>query len=221
MNSRRTVREVAQMTPARGFAYVREILILVAAVGVAACVWWIAEQIKGYGERRYKEGKAEVMALWQAEALQSAKDDVDAQRGRQLEARAQAKNLQEANRRAEDAEAQLRRHREENQNVPAATVQNCPAVAGGPAPVVRLNWGWVRDYDAAWSGTDGQPLFRDRPDLEGAAEPADAPSPYTLGDLLERHAGNAAKCSRTARQLTRLLETLDRLEAQEDARRKP
>lgn len=208
----------------RGFEYIKLALILGIVLAVAGAVLWASAQIKAYGAAERAAGKAEVMALWQHEALESAREDTEAARGRQATAAAHAKSLQSANARAVDAEEQLRREREANRNVPAATVEGCgaPGVDAGPGarPVIHLNWGWVLDYDAAWTGAAGESLFGDRPKPAGAAAGAGAASPYGLDELAGVHADNAAKCSRIRRQLNELLDTLDALELQEDARPK-
>lgn len=208
----------------RGFEEVRLVLYLVAAglaiASITAGTLWVSAQIKAYGKAEREAGKAEVMALWQHEAIESAREDTEAARARQMAAAAHAKNLQGANARAAAAEEQLRREREEReQQQPSVTVEGCQP-ADGSRPVVRFTWGWVHDYDAAWTGRQGESLFGDRQHAAGAAERADAASPYGPAELGAVHADNAAKCSKTRRQLNELLDTLDDLERKEDERAK-
>lgn len=203
----------------RGFEYVKLALILGIVLAVGAGVLWVGAQIKAYGAAEREAGKAEVMGLWQLEALEAAREDTEAARGRQAIGAAGAKTLQAANARAAQAEEDLRRHREENRDRPAATVEGCQPADGAARPVVRLNWGWVRDYDAAWTGAAGESVFGDRPKPEGTAGAADAASSYGLAELAGVHGDNAAKCSKIRRQLNELVDTLDRLEADFDAKR--
>lgn len=204
-------------------------IALVAGGGVYVISWHKGEVSRARSDGM-AAGKAEVMQLWQAEAIESARDDAAAARARQQIVDAKSKDLQAANERALQAEEQLRRARDERNRafVSPATVTGCASAtaagdaldAAGAGPRVYLNWGWVRDYDAAWTGAAGESLFGDRPGAARATQPAGSPSPYGLAEVSERHAGNAAKCSRAIRQLNELIDVLDALEAQEGARLK-
>lgn len=217
------VREARARTRLQGgLSYVQMAFVLIIVAAIGAGLAWAAREIHAYGAAEHALGKAEVMALWSAEALESARDDVEAHRRRQQIAAEAAKTLQAANERADQAEEDLRR-KHDGQDNPAVVVEGCtPHVSEGPGglPVVHFTWSWVLDYDAAWTGAAGKPLFGDRPDAAGAAARADAASPYGPDEVFDVHAINAGKCSKVRRQLNKLLDTLDALEAAEDARLK-
>lgn len=75
-----------------------------------------------------------------------------------------------------------------------------PAADPGSDPGVRLLWRFVWMHDGAFTGIDGQPLFRD-PARAGPDDPrADTASPYTLDDALDVAGANAralSACRRT------------------------
>ena len=89
-----------------------------------------------------------------------------------------------------------------------------PEVASPTPPGgLRLTYGFLRLYDGAWTGEQGQPVFGDPGGPPEGAPPAGAPSARGLGDALEAHAENARRCSENSRQLKRLAETVKALRA--------
>lgn len=203
----------------RGIGYAQMAFVLIVISAIAGAAWWIDSAISAYGKRERAAGKAEIMDLWKTEGLEAAREDVEATRRRQRIAAEGAKSLQAANARADQAEEQLRRKHHE-QDSPAVTVDGCTQPADAPRPAVHFNWGWVYDYDAAWTGAAGEPVFGNRPDAAGPPAGMDAASPYGPEQVFDAHADNAAKCSKIRRQLNELEDTLDALEAAEDARLK-
>jgi hypothetical protein len=90
----------------------------------------------------------------------------------------------------------------------AGVVDHRPDLSGGPL----LTWGFVLDFDAAWTGADGEPVFgaaAGRPEAAAAG----AASPYSPDDALDVHGANARRCSEDRRELGSLIEKLERAQA--------
>lgn len=86
-----------------------------------------------------------------------------------------------------------------------------PAPAG--APRLRLAWEFVSLYDAAWTDSDGKPVFGFQRGGVAAGSEAGA-SPYAADDLLDVHGENAKRCSENARRLDALTAKIGKLRVQ-------
>lgn len=64
------------------------------------------------------------------------------------------------------------------------------------APGIRLHWRFVGLHDGAFTGLDGEPLYRDSAKYAGDAARADTPSPYGLDELIEVVGENARALSK-------------------------
>lgn len=79
-------------------------------------------------------------------------------------------------------------------------------------PTLRLSWGFVREWDGAWTGQTGQPVFGLQLGGTGAGEQPDTPSPLSIDDLSDNHAANAALCSTDRRRLNALTDKIKALQ---------
>jgi len=159
----------------------------------------------------YAEGEGVVQGRWDA-ANRTAQAQADALRQqRAAEGQKSSAALQQAEAEADAANDRWIQARKEARNarIPLAVCPGQPqpsatAVAGTTPQllVLRLSYEFLREYDTAWTGQDGQPVFSDPPrppETELAAA-----SPVTLPDALETHAENARRCSEHRRQLDKL-----------------
>ena len=166
-------------------------------------------------------GRAEVTEQWTA-ANKKAQERRDLNRASaELTARTSAGELAAAQHKATTFEAKWRLARGK---LPDSTLAGCSGSpttnAAGPAdttptpPAVRFSSGFLRLYDSAWTGPDGQPVFGDQPAAEvGTADPADAPTAIGPGEVLDNHAANARACSSDRRKLNSLIDQIEKLKA--------
>src|SRR3990167_747430 len=87
-----------------------------------------------------------------------------------------------------------------------------PSVAPAGDPGIRLTWGGLRLYDAAWTGSDGKPVYPTPAGSDGTAGPG-AASPYRLDDLVDVHGINAERCSADRRDYRALINRIRAAEA--------
>lgn len=187
----------------------------------------ILATLSGIAYKIRESGKDAIRAEW-AEADRKAQAAADAARlQREAEAQKAVIALQQADRRADDAESKWRAARRASAGVPLAV---CPTPShpapGAPAatvaspdaaPSLRLTYSFVRQWDAAWIGQNGQPVWP-QPDTGSAPDgtvrpdPATA-SPYGLGEALDTHGENAARCSTDRRNYAALVALIKRLRA--------
>jgi hypothetical protein len=164
-----------------------------------------------------REGEATIQTRWDA-TNRKAQEVADALRHqREAAGRETYAALQKSQGKAADYENRWRSARTASRNVPLAVCptlpQNSPAgtVATPDSGIgLRLTYQFLRDYDTAWTGPDGEPVFRDPP-RPPEAELA-AGSPVALDAVLENHAENANRCSANARQLNKLTTLIKRLQ---------
>jgi hypothetical protein len=79
---------------------------------------------------------------------------------------------------------------------------------------------FVSEYNTAWTGADGQPLF---PDPSGPTPPAGAAgapgaSPYGLDDLIDVHGENSRRFSACLRGFNSLIDTVQSLREKWDSK---
>ena len=147
---------------------------------------------------------------------QEAADRLTAERA--LEARKAVIALQQAERKAADANSKWKALRRSQANAVLAT---CPSInppvdksatgaVASPQPDsgLRLTPAFVLLWDAAWTGPDGEPLW---PHPAGAAEGTSAADPVEPQTVLDTHAENASRCSANSRQLAKLINLIERL----------
>jgi hypothetical protein len=126
--------------------------------------------------------------------------------------------LSVANASARNYEAKWRLARANNQQslatvfCPDAAPAGFPVLAdsaadGGAGVRIRLSSQFLREYDRAWTGPGGQPVFDDPGgplDSSGTA--------VTLESLLALHSENASRCSGTARRFNSLIDLVRKLQ---------
>ena len=202
------------MNRQRGIA-VELIIYAIAAAAVLAALGGIVYAIDSRG---YQRGKLEITSAWEA-ADRAAEAAAQAeQRERARLAGEQSEKLSSAEGKARDADTRWRQARAEAAGAgKPLLVGECPqpagAVAGGAPvdPVLRMATAihftaqFVREYDAAWTGQDGQPVFGNPGGTVTASEPTGA------AGLLTVHAENASRCSDDRRRFNALIDLLETL----------
>lgn len=228
-----------RMPTCRGVSTI-ELGIYVALAGLILAAVIVAQQwLAGYAREHEEIGRDAKQLEWdkdkeRAAEAQRRKDVAVAQsllaeEKRRLAAEAVAEDV---NARWEEARREARRNRTPMVACPQPTDAGrsrgggaelagaAPAaataasdVAGAPAPEPRLTWEFVRLYDGAWTGADGQPVPGA---LAGSAATAvaGAASPHGVDELIDVHAENARRCSEDRRELGELIR---KLEAARDA----
>ena len=200
------------MNQVRGFGWIQVVVILAIVATTAAVLIGTYHQGKG-------AGRLEVQSRWDADKIARAAKTAALEQDlsdalKEGEERRVALSAQ-----ARTHEDNWRRERREARNrgdVLAACEDGARGNAapgirqagdGGGAPRIRLTWSFVRQYDGAWSGADGQPVSP----LAGrdlGAERARALAPYGIDDVLDVAGENAISCSRDRRELARLIDRI-------------
>ena len=170
------------------------------------------------------EGRAEVEARWQAANDLAAKQAAERRDAAAKTAAASAAALAAAQQESTVYASKWRAERAKHAN---ATLAGCSTSsqtnATGrqgtlPSPAsrgaVRFSNGFLRLWDAAWTGPDGQPVFPDPAPsaIQPAASP-DALSGIGPGEVLDNHQANAESCSRDRRALDSLIDQVEKLRA--------
>ena len=170
----------------------------------------------------YKAGSNAVEAQWLQANAQAEEAERKSRIARETESRAQAAILAATDRRARDADARWRAERRKNRApiatapcpAPASTMaQGAPAEEYRPSDGIRFTAVGLGLWDAAWTGSQGEPLFGDTASIAAGAVAAITPLP-TLEDAVDNHAENAARCSENTRQLNSLIELIQKLQSQ-------
>jgi hypothetical protein len=213
---------------ARGFAglellmYAGIALAILAAIG--GIIWWADANIET--SAGVKRGEANRQALWD-KANRDAEQDQRAREARVATSvqAVEAMALASAGA-ARDADQRWKeKARESNRNQVAlgvCTLGRAAEPAGvrgdrpGGAPAVGdtppatgdslrllLTWEFVRQYDGAWTGRDGQPVFGAAARGEGAT--GAGASPYGLEELRDVAGENARLCSEDRREFASLI----------------
>lgn len=200
------------------------VLVIVAALAVYACFQWVDSHWET--SAGVKKGEANVQAKWDAANRKAAADDKDFRRISAADLQRLEDGKTAADRAAAQSEAnyqeERRARRLERQNRPLAVcgpVEPAGAagsaggtVGGGQASVgadrpaagagVLLTPDFVREYDGAWTGLDGQPVQRNADGDTGTAGAGTAwRSPE---DVIDVAAENAKRCSADRRDLAAL-----------------
>lgn len=199
--------------------YVKLALVLGIITALAGAVWWV-------DDNGFDRGTAKAEARWaaadrKAEA-EKAKDRAAALRIIRDQAAAlmrATENATQSNQQWQEARNAARR----NRTPLAVCTEPTPANEASPASVAQrdspaLTWEFVRLYDTAWTGKAGESVFTGRPVAAGEVVSAGAASPYTVDDVIDTHGENAKRCSADRRRLDALVDALDKLEADFDAR---
>ena len=207
---------MGQPVKQRGFTL---LAYLIAGGVVLAMLGGIAWKIHHSG---YVEGKAEVQLAWDAA---NAKAQVEANRlrtDREAEGRKATIALQQAEKEARIYAERWKQAKNALRGTPLAV---CPTSSpdgpdaatatdasrnGGPL----LTFGFLRQYDGAWTGDDGQPVFGDPSRIAETAPAASAASARGLAEVLDNQQANASRCDDTRRQLGKLITLIERLRAQ-------
>lgn len=196
-----------------------------AAVTIIGGIWYAYHYINTHWETSagISRGEANTQAKWNDanRAAQAAADQERAVRAKL--ASEQSSKLAAAEGRAKDSDTRWRQARAaaSRAKIPLL-VENCDAPAGavaGGAPVgaglrlaatLRLTYQFLHEFDSAWSGADGQPVFGA---TSGNAQAPDATSPIDAASLLIVHAENASRCSANSRAHNALIDLLEKLQA--------
>ena len=209
----------APPTSQRGFGLI--VYALLAVAGLA--------MISALAYRTYQAGADSVKIQW-AEANRMAEAEATRIRlEREAEARKAVAALHKSESEARTYETKWRNARNTLRNVPLA-VSDCsrtPTInAAGPVAIqpstppseapsgagglgLRLTYSFVVQWDSAWSGAGGEPLWPNPG--ESAERPLAAGSPVTLEGVLDNHAENASRCSENSRQLSALIALIRQL----------
>lgn len=190
----------------RGFGWIQLVAVLAAAAALVALVEWGVHSVD---QRGYARGVAEITAKREAAdrvaqesqrarevAVQKAITTADEKR---QVAEVKAK---ESETKRQEAIREARRNRVALAVLEPASADRGAVANGIRAPVdtsagvfaagsVRLTWEFVREYDSAWTGSDGKPLFN----AVGGSESSASGSPYGLTDIIDIHGENAKRCS--------------------------
>ncbi len=183
------------------------------ALAVLASVGGLYVKVHGDGER---QGEAVVQGKWDA-ANQKAQEKASADRlARAAAAKTASEGLLAAQGETEAYRAKWAAERAKRPVLascaPAKPADKPLAVAGsapeqpaaGDGMQLRLTYAFVRLWDAAWTGTDGKPVFGDPGGSAGEA--------VTPDTALDNHAENAARCSATSGRLNRLIDLIRKLQ---------
>lgn len=198
------------------------LVVLVLVIVAAGALYAVFQFIDAHWETAagVAKGSAQTQKKWD-DANKAAQDEADRDRlAREAEARQHAKDLLAANARADDNDTKWRRDRAANRK-PLATFE-CPP---GPAPEgrvqpvladtgadsgggvrLRLSDDFLRLYDRAWTGQEGQPIYGDPGGVAAAPGPA-----VGLDAVLDTHQANAAGCSKDRRQMNKLIDLILKL----------
>lgn len=194
----------------RGFALIVYALVALAILGTLA----------GIARSIYKAGVDHEKSE-QAVRNEKAREEADVlRRERQAAGQRAGAALAAANDAAADYEARWRKNRGNNREQPLVTFTCPPAPAPGGAPVVadsstdrspgvglRLTYQFLREYDGAWTGAEGKPVFDD------TGRPPETPeTAVTLDALLTIHAENASRCSDASRRFNGLIDLVLKLQ---------
>ncbi len=167
-----------------------------------------------------ESGKESVRVEWAAANAKAAAEAEAARKTREAEARKSIVALQNAQTEARNHENRWKALRRATTN---AGLASCPDTRPRPenastavvetsgADSVLLTPAFVRLYDNAWTGSEGQPVF---PDPAGTPETTPAARSVSPGEVLDVHAENASRCSENARQLGKLISLIERLRGQ-------
>ena len=209
--------------PQRGFTLIHLGIVLGILVALGGLITWANYNIATTAG--VKKGEASKQAEWSAANAKAEAEATRLRLEREAEARKAVAAQQLAERQAKDYESKWRQARIALRDVPLS-VGGCPtapprtaaeavatlpstAPAGAASGPLRLTWAFSLQWDAAWTGPDGKPVFPDPG--ESAERPLAAGSPVTLEGVLENHAENASRCSENSRQLGALISLLRRL----------
>jgi len=204
---------VAQFVRERGFGLIVYAVLALAILGTLSGIAW---KIRESGKDAIRVEWAEANRL-----AQEAADRLTAERA--LEARKAVIALQQAERKAADANSKWKALRRSQANAVLAT---CPSInpsvdksATGavasqqPDSGLRLTWAYVLLHDRAWVGKDGEPVFSGAGIPPGGAAETD-PSPYGPGEILDNQGINAQRCSEDRRNYGALVDLIRKLQKQ-------
>lgn len=194
----------------RGFGLIVYAVLALAVLGTLA----------GISYKIRESGKDAVRVEWAEANRQAEAQAAKVRATREAEASKSVIALQQAERKAADYENRYRQAR----NASKARLAECsptpqPATASAAAaPVaspdggIRLTPAFVLQWDAAWTGREGRPLWPVSDPGEAAGGPA-AADPVGPAQVLENHAENAFRCDAARRQLGELTALIKRLRA--------
>ena len=191
------------------YLYALAALAVIAALG--ALYWKISND-------SYQRGKTEIEKQWLLANQQAESAATAARQKREAEAATAARDLASANNQARDFEHRWRAAKARpviaaGQCVPQPANGSAPVVADSGIPasdglVLRLDAGWLRQYDAAWTNEAGKPFY---PDTGVVVDAADAA--VTIDAILPIHGENAARSSANFRQCSALIALVRKLRA--------
>ena len=197
----------------RGFGLIVYAVLALAILGTLSGIAWKIRE----------SGKDAVRVEW-SEAnrqAQEAADKLTAERA--LEAREAVIALQQAERKATDADSRWKALRRAKARDALATCPSTTPPVDKPATGtvasqqpdsgLRLTWAYVLLHDRAWVGKDGEPVFSGAGIPPGGAAETD-PSPYGPGEILDNQGINAQRCSEDRRNYGALVDLIRKLQKQ-------
>ena len=194
-------------------------LLIYAIVGIAALAT-VSGIVAGIYAKGRESGRLAVQTAWDAANRKAAEEAEKARAQREAEAKKAVAAQQESDRKARDYETKWRQARAALRDVPLA-IPDCVTAprSDSPAPVaagpsgggLRLTYGFLRLYDGAWTGKDGQPIFISPGEPANWPERADSAQPVGLEGLLENFQINASRCSEDRRNYGALVDLIKKL----------
>ena len=194
-------------------------LILYALVALAV-MGTLAAIVAGIYSKGREAGRLSVQTAWDEANRKAAAQAEKDRQFRESEANKAVAAQQSAERKARDYESKWRMARNVLRDVPLA-IPSCPSTEPENAPTgpdsrpsapLMLTWAFSLQWDAAWTGQTGEPVFPDTGDP--ASRPPAAGAAVSIDQALDNHAENAARCSANSRQLGNLIGLIRRLQAQ-------
>lgn len=209
----------------RGFGLLELGIVLGILVALGTLVWWADANIET--SAGVDRGRADKQAEWDLANAKATEDRRrrDANVARELIAADNARVAAES--KASDADQRWKEatRAADRNRIALGTCspgkQPVPGVLGTDGRVrsmgeasdpaaggdrILLTWQFVRDYDAAWTGRTGEPVFD--PATRAPGIDAASASPYGLRELRDVAGENAKRCSADRRELDSLIAKL-------------
>jgi hypothetical protein len=174
--------------------------------GVYKVKQWGAEEVRAEWTEANRKAEAEAAKIRQERAAEGQKSSIALQQA-EKEARTYAERWKTARNALREVPLAVC---SDAQPTPASAATATVASRTGG---LRLTYGFLRQYDGAWTGEGGKPVFGDPAGAPEGAPAAGAASARGLDEALDTHAENARRCSENTRQLTGLIGLIERLRA--------
>lgn len=208
----------------RGFGLIIYAVMALAVLGALAGLYALIDN-SWETSAGIERGETNKQGEWDKANREAQKAADELKRGDELLARQKAAELMKANQNAEDYrrkyEAERAQRKREKLPLVFADCSKQNSTGGNDGQqakgtdvtlTLRLSWGFVREWDGAWTGKTGQPVFGVQSGGAGPGERADTPSPLSIDALSDNHSANAGLCSTDRRRLNGLTEKIKALQ---------